>query len=92
MEAVRQISGFDEQFAPAYYEDVDFSVRIRAAGWNVELVPTLRGLHHEGVTLQRETAYYVLLQRNRLRYALKHLSPRQWQRRLLARRDSENST
>ena len=78
MEAVRAVDGFDEQFVPVYYEDVDLSTRIRANGWDVRLCPTLRALHHEGVTLQHDPPYYIFLQRNRLRYALKHLSPRQW--------------
>lgn len=78
MDAVRDVDGFDEQFTPVYYEDVDLSVRIRAQGWAVQLIPELRGSHHEGVTLEHSRDHYVLLQRNRLRYALKHLTSRQW--------------
>jgi hypothetical protein len=78
MEAVREVGGFDEQFAPVYYEDVDLSTRIRKRGWDVQLLPELRALHHEGVTLQQSRDYHILLQRNRLRYALTHLDARQW--------------
>lgn len=78
MTALREAGGFDEQFAPVYYEDVDLSSRIRDLGWDVELVPGLRALHHEGVTLDEDPSYFVYLHRNRIRYALKHLSNREW--------------
>lgn len=78
--AVRDIGGFDEQFMPAYYEDVDLCWVLRAAGWKVRLVPEMRGIHHEGVTLQHSERYHRYLQRNRLRFALKHLSAEAWQR------------
>ncbi|MEZ4568988.1 MAG: hypothetical protein R2849_01375 [Thermomicrobiales bacterium] len=78
MEAVKEVGGFDERFAPVYYEDVDLSVRMREAGWSVELMPAMRGLHHEGVTLSHGRPFFVYLHRNRIRYALKHLDQRQW--------------
>ncbi|CAN5801673.1 hypothetical protein BH23CHL2_BH23CHL2_28980 [soil metagenome] len=78
MAALHEAGGFDEQFAPVYYEDVDLSIRIRELGWDVELVPGLRALHHEGVSLDYDPSYYVYLHRNRIRYALKHLSHREW--------------
>lgn len=80
MAALWEVSGFDEQFMPAYYEDVDLSYRMRAAGWSVRLAPEMRAIHYEGVTLERSPAYYQHLHRNRLRFALKHLSPAEWQR------------
>lgn len=76
--AVRSIDGFDEQFSPVYYEDVDLCVRLRAAGWRVMLTPSLAAVHHEGVTLKREIAYYRHLHRNRIRFALKHLDQTEW--------------
>ena len=78
MAAVNAIGGFDERFSPVYYEDVDLCLRLRAAGWAVRYSPTLRALHHEGVTLERSAHYYHYLHANRLRFALKHLSPAQW--------------
>ena len=83
METIREIDGFDERFGPVYYEDVDLSARAREAGWEVKLQPELRAIHHEGVTLQHEPAYYAFLHRNRLRYAIKHLSSDQWNREFL---------
>jgi GT2 family glycosyltransferase len=78
MAALRAVGGFDERFGPVYYEDVDLCWRLREAGWSVRFIPTLRALHHEGVTLQRSADYYHYLHANRLRFALKHLSPEQW--------------
>ncbi|HUG14928.1 MAG TPA: glycosyltransferase family 2 protein [Thermomicrobiales bacterium] len=77
-ESVRAVGGFDELLAPVYYEDVDLCVRMRDAGWRVMFTPSLRGEHHEGVTLKREASYYRHLHRNRLRFALKHMSHAEW--------------
>jgi GT2 family glycosyltransferase len=78
--AVHEIGGFDEELAPVYYEDVDLCLRLRAAGWQVRYLPELRAVHHEGVTLQRSRAYHTHFHRNRLRFALKHLSANEWRR------------
>lgn len=78
MSAVKAIGGFDEAFSPVYYEDVDLCVRLRLANWRVRFIPTLRAVHHEGVTLERSDAYHQLLHRNRIRFALKHLSGKEW--------------
>jgi GT2 family glycosyltransferase len=78
MAAFRDVDGFDEHFSPVYYEDVDLCLRLRDAGWNVVFDPRLRALHHEGVTLERSAAYYRHLHRNRLRFALRHLTPAEW--------------
>ncbi len=81
--AVRAVSGFDEAFSPVYYEDVDLCVRLRDAGWRVRFFPTLRATHHEGVTLERGDDYHRHLHRNRIRYALKHLSGVEWRARFV---------
>ncbi|MEX1158041.1 MAG: glycosyltransferase family 2 protein [Thermomicrobiales bacterium] len=78
LRAVRDIGGFDEAFSPVYYEDVDLCVRLRDAGWGVRFIPTLRASHHEGVTLERGNAYHQHLHRNRIRFALKHLTGHEW--------------
>jgi GT2 family glycosyltransferase len=78
MSAFREIGGFDEAFSPVYYEDVDLCVRLRAANWSVRFLPALRAVHHEGVTLERSDAYHQYLHRNRIRFALKHLSGSAW--------------
>lgn len=42
--------GFDESFAPAYYEDTDLCFQARAAGLKVIYQPRSRIVHHEGVS------------------------------------------
>ena len=81
--AFREIGGFDETFSPVYYEDVDLCVRLRTAGWRVRFLPALRAVHHEGVTLERSDAYHQHLHRNRIRFALKHLSGSAWRTRFV---------
>lgn len=44
------IGGFDERYAPAYYEDVDLSFAIRAQGYRVFYEPASRVVHVEGGT------------------------------------------
>lgn len=45
-----QVSGFDEQYAPAYYEDTDLAFATRAAGLKVIFEPFARVVHHEGIS------------------------------------------
>ena len=45
-----QLGGFDEGFAPAYYEDADLAFRIRAQGQRVVYEPRSVVVHHEGVS------------------------------------------
>jgi GT2 family glycosyltransferase/glycosyltransferase involved in cell wall biosynthesis len=44
------LGGFDEAFAPAYYEDVDLAFRIRARGLKVLFEPRSIVIHHEGMS------------------------------------------
>jgi GT2 family glycosyltransferase/glycosyltransferase involved in cell wall biosynthesis len=44
------LGGFDESFAPAYYEDVDLAFRIRARGLKVVYEPQSVVIHHEGMS------------------------------------------
>jgi GT2 family glycosyltransferase len=74
-EAFDAVGGFDEGFLPAWYEDVDFCFRLRAAGWESYFAPRARFIHDGGYSAKAlgpaafATAYY----RNQLRYAEKHL-------------------
>ncbi|GGZ99259.1 hypothetical protein GCM10008090_04800 [Arenicella chitinivorans] len=45
-----QVNGFDDRFAPAYYEDTDFCFAARDKGQRVRYVPTARVVHFEGVS------------------------------------------
>ncbi len=45
-----ELGGFDERFAPAYYEDTDLAFRVRQAGRDVLYQPHSRVVHFEGIT------------------------------------------
>jgi GT2 family glycosyltransferase len=44
------LGGFDPAFAPAYYEDADLAMRVRATGRGVYYQPRARVVHFEGVS------------------------------------------
>lgn len=44
------LGGFEESFAPAYYEDTDLAFRIRAHGQHVLYQPQSIVIHHEGAS------------------------------------------
>ena len=50
------MGGFDEAFAPAYYEDADLAFRLRAAGLKVLYQPAATVVHHEGASHGRDLA------------------------------------
>jgi len=43
-----RLGGFDESFAPAYYEDSDLAFRVRASGFKVMVQPESVVVHFEG--------------------------------------------
>jgi GT2 family glycosyltransferase len=51
-----QIGGFDEAFAPAYYEDTDFCFAVRAAGRQVIYQPKAVVTHLEGISHGTDTS------------------------------------
>jgi len=44
------LNGFDDQFAPAYYEDTDLAFRARAQGFTCVYEPAAVVVHHEGIS------------------------------------------
>ncbi len=50
------VGGFDERFAPAYWEDVDLCFEARAAGWEVLYEPGAIVIHHEGRSQGTDTS------------------------------------
>lgn len=46
----RHLGGFDERYAPAYYEDTDLAFRIREFGRKVYFQPASVVFHHEGLS------------------------------------------
>lgn len=51
-EAFEQVQGFDPGFF-LYVEDVDLSVRLRAAGWRLRYVPEVAVIHRHGASTSR---------------------------------------
>lgn len=71
---LERIGYLDEDLRPAYFEDVDYCLRARAAGFLVWYAPAAVLEHHESTSTApaARSRYY---QRNRLRLVLKHLPP-----------------
>ncbi len=44
----QQLQGFDDIYAPAYYEDTDLAFRVRQAGYRTYYQPRSLVIHHEG--------------------------------------------
>lgn len=56
-EAWLQAGPLDEQFR-LYAQDLDLCVRVRQAGWEIEILPEFRVLHHHGATIgAQESAF-----------------------------------
>ena len=72
--AYLDVGGFDERFYPAWYEDVDFCRRLKAANWQVHFLAGSKFMHEGGYTAKVlgpqafATAYY----HNQIRYIEKH--------------------
>ncbi|MBN2303307.1 MAG: glycosyltransferase family 2 protein [Anaerolineae bacterium] len=81
--AIQQTGLFDEQYF-MYCEEIDWSMRIRRAGWEIYSVPAARVTHLSGQsTAQIRPESMVNLWRSRTRLYDKHYSPL---KRFLARR------
>ncbi len=50
----RELGGFDNRYAPAYYEDTDLALQIRERGLRVIVQPSSRVIHFEGVSSGRD--------------------------------------
>jgi glycosyltransferase involved in cell wall biosynthesis len=51
-----ELGGFDELYAPAYYEDTDLALRIRAQGKSVIYQPLSEVVHFEGISSGTDTS------------------------------------
>jgi GT2 family glycosyltransferase len=50
-----KVGGFDERFAPAYYEDTDLAFAARKEGYKVVLQPQSLVIHYEGISNGTDT-------------------------------------
>jgi GT2 family glycosyltransferase len=77
-EVWQRLGGFDTQFYPVWFEDVDFCKRARDLGLKIQYVPHVTARHQGGHSIAsldwecREVYWYVSL----LKYASKHFRPR----------------
>jgi GT2 family glycosyltransferase/glycosyltransferase involved in cell wall biosynthesis len=55
-ELFEHLGGFDQRYAPAYYEDTDLAFAVRKAGLKVYVEPRSTVIHFEGVTAGTDTA------------------------------------
>jgi O-antigen biosynthesis protein len=63
--------GFDDGYFPGYYEDVDFCLALRDAGWRVVFEPGSRIVHHESASLDSRYKHFVV-------NAMKHRFVQRW--------------
>jgi N-acetylglucosaminyl-diphospho-decaprenol L-rhamnosyltransferase len=72
--ALESVGGFDEQFRPAWFEDVDLCKRLRLQGGRIRFEPAARFLHHGGSSLKRlrPEQFLKIFHENQIRYFAKH--------------------
>ncbi len=72
-EVIEQIGLMDEEFF-LYYEECDYCLRARRAGFRVMYMPEATAVHIESVTItQNSISYFQTFHTSRWRYLLKHL-------------------
>ncbi len=84
--ALRALGGFDDAFAPAYYEDADLCVRLWQAGYRVVYDPAVQLTHHEYASAATPDAAIAMMGRNQEVFAAKH---RSWLKHQHARNPSQ---
>ncbi len=75
-EAWEAVGGMDTQFAPVWFEDVDFCKRLLDSGWKIVYCPAAR-FHHSGAHSVGKLSFadkQLFWYTNMLRYARKHFS------------------
>jgi N-acetylglucosaminyl-diphospho-decaprenol L-rhamnosyltransferase len=72
--ALETVGGFDEEFSPAWFEDVDLCRRIRNCGGRIQYQPQAHFLHHGGYSLDTMTRqdFLEIFHGNQIRYFKKH--------------------
>ncbi len=68
----RELDGFDEDFAPAYYEESDFCLRLRRLGLRTVYEPRARLRHYEFASGGGMGAAVALQEKNRALFCAKH--------------------
>ncbi len=69
---IHEIGPLDPGYWPIYFEEVDFCVRARRAGWKVRVVPRSIVIHHESqTTVAWSSGFLAKYHRNRWRFLLR---------------------
>ena len=78
-DAFAAVGAFDEQFSPAWFEDVDFCRRLAGAGMSIYVVPAAQARHFGGASLEHLglARFLDLWYSNMWRYAKKWFAPSQ---------------
>ena len=72
--SIQQVGGLDDEFF-LYCEEMDWCLRLAAAGWPVYAVPTAHVIHYEGQSSRQvRWSAYERLWRSRFRFYAKHRS------------------
>ncbi len=77
---VDSLGGFDEVYAPFYWEDVDLSYRAKKAGYSVIFDPEIEVTHHHETTTGTFDKTYVkmIAFRNQLLFTWRNISHHPW--------------
>ncbi len=55
---LKKVGGFDEDFSPAYFEDIDLSLRLRKKGYKLIYTPKTHIIHKGGGTTKGRTDFF----------------------------------
>ncbi len=70
-----RLGGLNDQFYPAYYEEIDYCLRAQRAGFRVVYQPRAVMVHHETTSVPKASMWLAsLIHRNRLLLACRHWS------------------
>jgi len=70
-----QLGGFDERFF-MYYEDIDFCLRCKQAGFTISFVPGALVRHYQGKSSWRDPiSFFQRFYSSKIMYARKHFTP-----------------
>ena len=67
-----ELGKFDERFLPAYYEDLDYCIRVAAKGLDVIADPAIKITHHEFGSQKKANEGLLLQVKNRKQFVEKH--------------------
>ncbi len=61
-DVMERVGKFDQESFFAYYEETDWCLRIKKAGWTVRFIPTVKVVHLEGKSFEKMTSHRRLIQ------------------------------